>query len=164
MLGRGRSTGTVKVKLWKFIFPLISSSRPGLPRAHNPPLHQMYLPAASFEESSGDFTAGRWCQSWCNEKGPNGGFLRPPSVGQSLHVCCCWNMRYTLALHIRVKARAAEVTVWARQGVRKQSGLINPCWSLISCYRCSGAVGHYSAPELHRSELKNVTGWNPEMI
>lgn len=38
---------------------MVFFSCPGLPQALNPPLHQMSLPAVSFEESSGDFTAGR---------------------------------------------------------------------------------------------------------
>lgn len=68
---------------------------PGSPQALNPPLPEMWLPAVSFEESGGDFTAGRWCLCSCNESGPNV-FLLPPWVGQSLHVCCCCrNMLHT---------------------------------------------------------------------
>lgn len=79
-------------------FSIMVSSCPGSPQALNPPLPQMWLPAVSFEESSGDFTAGRWCLCSCNESGPNV-FLLPPWAGESQHVCCCCccccNMRRT---------------------------------------------------------------------
>lgn len=106
---------------------------PGLPKALYPPLPQMWLPAVSFEESSGDFTAGRWCLRSCNESGPNV-FLLPLWVGESLHPSAAAAPHFSRGLHIPVKAAASEVTVWSQQGVRgrlkgrKQSGLINPCW------------------------------------